>query len=103
MVIARAREWVQCQAMGTYVGTATLLDQQDGTQADVRVSLAAADNFGDRWFGTVQGLTGEGLTLDGHEVLVELPAGTRSRARVVIDLTGKEPVVRLIGTGRAPV
>lgn len=89
--------------MGTYVGTATLLDQQDGTQADVRVSLAAADNFGERWFGTVQGLTGEGLTLDGHEVIVELPAGTRSRAKVMIDLTGKEPVVRLIGTGRAPV
>ena len=87
--------------MGTYVGAAALLDEQDAKLADVRVTLARADVDGERWFGSVQGL--EGIDLDGHDVIVELPAGFRGQARVEIDLTGDAPVVRLVGTGPAPI
>ena len=41
--------------------------------------------------------------LDGREVFVELPVGVRGKARVVIDLTGAQPLVRLVGSGPAPV
>lgn len=88
--------------VGAYVGTAVLLDDHDDKLADVRVSLASADAAGDRWFGSVQGLA-EDLKLDGTDVFVELPAGNRGKARVVIDLTGAEPLVRLVGNGPAPI
>jgi hypothetical protein len=87
--------------VGTYVGAASLLDERDGKRADVRVTLARADVDGERWFGSVQGL--EGTDLDGQDVVVELPAGFSGHARVVIDLTGDAPLVRLVGTGPAPV
>ena len=88
------------RGMGAYVGVASLLDGNDAKVADVRVTLSAADV--DHWFGTVQGLD-ESLDLDGRDVVVELPAGVRGRARVVIDLTGEVPIVRLVGTGASPV
>jgi hypothetical protein len=88
--------------VGSYVGTAVLLDDHNDKVADVRVSLARADADGDRWFGSVQGLDPE-LDLDGHDVFVELPVGSKGRAKVVIDLTGAEPLIRLVGTGPAPV
>lgn len=87
--------------MGTYVGAASLLDEGAGTIA-VRVTLARADVDGERWFGSVQGLE-EHLELDGHDVVVQLPTGARGTANVVIDLTGDEPHVRLVGTGPSPV
>lgn len=86
--------------MGTYVGAASLLDADDSKVADVRVTLSAADV--DHWFGTVQGLD-ERLQLHGLDVTVELPAGVRGQARLVIDITGDAPLVRLVGTGTSPV
>jgi hypothetical protein len=103
MVIACGRDFVHCQGMGTYVGSATLTDEHEGTLAEVTVTLATADALGERWFGSVQGLAGNGTAIDGREVVVALPSGISGKARVVIDLTGPEPVVQLVGTGRAPV
>jgi hypothetical protein len=89
--------------MGTYVGSATLTDEHDGTLAEVKVTLATADALGEHWFGSVQGLDVDGTEINGHEVVVSLPSGISGTAKVVIDLTGSEPLVRLVGTGRAPV
>lgn len=89
--------------MGSYVGTAVLRGDNDDKLADVRVTLARADVSGDRWFGSVQGLDPTIPDLDGLEVVVELPAGLRGRARVVLDITGDVPLVRLVGMGAAPV
>jgi hypothetical protein len=89
--------------MGTYVGSATLLDEGDGTVVDVRVALSTADPFGEKWFASVEGLADVGADFDGRDVLVSLPAGTKARARVVVDITGDEPVIRLVGTSRSPV
>jgi hypothetical protein len=88
--------------VGSYVGAAVLLDDHNAKLADVQVSLATADATGERWFGSVQGLDGH-PELDGHEVTIELPAGLTGKAKVVIDLTGAEPLIRLIGSGPAPV
>ena len=88
--------------MGTYVGIAELLDHDDAKLADVRVTLARADAEGEHWFGAVEGLD-DHLELDGQDVIVQLPVGSRGHARVVIDLTGDVPVVRLVGSGPAPV
>jgi hypothetical protein len=88
--------------VGSYVGSAVLLDGHNDKLADVQVSLATADATGERWFGSVQGLVGH-PELDGHEVIIELPAGLTGKAKVVIDLTGPEPLIRLIGSGPAPV
>jgi len=101
-LLCRERWDAYDQRVGAYVGTAVLLDDHDAKLADVRVSLASADAAGDRWFGSVQGLA-EDLKLDGTDVFVELPAGNRGKARVVIDLTGAEPLVRLVGNGPAPI
>jgi hypothetical protein len=85
--------------MGAYVGAVTLVATATPRQLDgVEVTLAAAD---DRWFGTVQA-GGTGL-LDGETVVVRLPSGLEGTARVVIDLTGPEPLIRLRGVGRAPL
>ena len=88
--------------MGSYVGSAVLRNGHNNKVADVQVSLATADATGERWFGSVQGLEGHN-ELDGREVTIELPAGLTGRAKVVIDLTGPEPLIRLIGNGPAPV
>jgi hypothetical protein len=88
--------------MGTYVGVASLLDQHDDKLADVRVTLATADAEGVRWFGSMPNDDAI-IDLDGQEVIIELPAGTRGRAVIEIDLTGDEPRVRLVGSGPAPV
>jgi hypothetical protein len=90
------------RAVGSYVGAAVLLDDHNAKLADVQVSLATADAAGERWFGSVQGLEGHG-ELNGADVVIELPAGLTGKAKVVIDLTGDEPLIRLIGSGPAPV
>jgi hypothetical protein len=90
-------------AVGTYVGAASLRDANYVNLADVRVTLARADADGEAWYGSVQGLGDEQLVIDGQDVIVELPAGFRGRARVVIDLTGDVALVRLVGTGPAPI
>lgn len=87
--------------MGTYVGTASLVDDETRT-FDVRVSLASADADGTRWFGSVQGLE-EHPELDGKDVIVELPTGARGRANVVIDLTEDVPHIRLVGAAPSPI
>jgi hypothetical protein len=87
--------------MGAYVGSAVLLDSHQEKLADVQVSLASASAEGDRWFGSVQGDIA--LLDDGAEVLVELPAGMRGRARLWIDLTVDPPVIRLSGSGASPI
>src|SRR5687768_8114211 len=86
---------------GTYVGSASLIDLRDGTGAEVTVTLARASSDGSRWFGSVQGL--DNFDLDGQDVDVRLPTGTHSRAQVMIDLTGDIPLVRLVGSGPAPI
>jgi hypothetical protein len=88
--------------VGSYFGAAVLFDEEHTKLADVQVSLATADAAGERWFGSVQGLEGHG-ELNGTEVVIELPAGLTGKAKVVIDLTGEEPLIRLIGSGPAPV
>jgi hypothetical protein len=85
--------------VGTYVGNVTLVPQRDGRERDdIEVTLAATD---DRWFGTVQG--GVVDLLHGDLVVVRLPDGLEGTARVVIDLTGPEPTIRLRGVGRPPL
>ena len=88
--------------MGAYDGKAALIDQEHGRLDDVHVSLATADPMGEKWFGTVRGEFGH-PELDGHDVIIELPAGMSGKVKVQIDLTRDDPVVRLIGSGPAPV
>lgn len=88
--------------MGSYVGSASLVKVDGSHVADVRVSLSTADAAGERWFGYVDAPDDAVATLDGLEVVLELPSGTCSRARVVIDLTAEEPLVRLVGRGIVP-
>lgn len=90
------------RGVGTYNGVASLLDEHDAKLADVQLTLASTDNTGLRWFGSVRNDENV-IDLDGHEVVIQLPAGTRGRATVEIDLTGDEPLIRLVGTGPAPV
>lgn len=87
--------------MGTYVGSASLVDDETGT-FEVRVSLASADPDGTRWFGSVQGLE-EHPELDGKDVIIELPTGARGRANIVIDITEDVPHIRLVGTAPSPI
>ena len=86
---------------GSYVGTASLVDQLDGLHSDVTVTLARADAEGTRWFGSVQGLAD--LERDGHDVVIELPNGARGKGRLEIDLTGDVARVRIVGAGPAPI
>src|SRR5687768_7074617 len=102
MVLACRPHPMHPHAMGTYVGSATLLDEGDGTVIDVRVSLSTADARGERWFASVEGFDVD-LEDNGRDVVVSLPAGTQARARLVVDITGDDPVVRLVGTSRSPV
>lgn len=87
--------------VGTYNGVASLLDEHDAKLVDVRLTLATADDAGLRWFGSTNDQAV--IDLNGHEVTIELPAGTRGRAMVDIDLSGDEPRIRLVGSGPAPV
>ncbi len=85
--------------MGTYVGSVTLVAERDSRErANVEVTLAATD---DRWFGTVQ--SGVDDLVQGEMVVIRLPDGLEGTARVVIDLTGPEPTIRLRGVGRPPL
>ena len=86
--------------MGTYVGTATILDE-DVRLGEVRVTLGTPDEFADRWVGVVQGI--DAIDLDGREVVIELPSGQLGKARVEIDLTRDDPVIRLVGTSPSPI
>ena len=89
------------RGVGTYVGSASLVDAETGT-FDVRVTLASADASGTKWFGSVQGLDAA-ADLDGHEVIVQLPTGATGRANVMIDLTEDVPHIRLVGSGHSPI
>jgi hypothetical protein len=71
-------------------------DRRERTQ--VEVTLAATE---ERWFGTVQ--SGVDDLVQGELVVVRLPDGLEGTARVLIDLTGPEPTIRLRGVGRPPL
>lgn len=87
--------------VGTYTGSAVLLDEQQREISVAQVSLATTDLVEGGWRGYAYGID---LTAqDGHEIVVELPHGTSGRARVVIDLTADEPIVRLVGLGAGPI
>jgi hypothetical protein len=89
-------------AVGTYNGVASLLDEHDAKLADVQLTLATTDDTGLRWFGSVRN-NDTMIDLNGQEVVIQLPAGTRGTATVEIDVTGDEPGIRLVGSGPAPV
>ena len=88
--------------MGTYSGAASLKDaEQHPIDGDVTVSLATTDLMDGGWRGYAYGID---LTArDGEEIFVELPHGTSGKARVVIDLTGTQPLARLEGIEGDPV
>ena len=88
--------------MGVYSGAATLRDRDDrAIDGDITVTLATTDLTEGGWRGYAYGID---LTArDGEEVVIELPHGTSGRARVVIDLTGDEPLTRLLGVDGEPV
>jgi hypothetical protein len=88
--------------VGVYSGAATLRDQnQEPIDGDVTVSLATTDLMDGGWRGYAYGID---LTArDGEEIFVELPHGTSGKARVVIDLTGDQPLTRLVGIEGDPV
>ena len=88
--------------MGTFNGVASLLDEHDAKLLDVHMSLASADAEGTRWFGSVNDAEAV-IDLNGRDVIIELPSGTRGRAHVEIDLTVDAPTVRLVGSGSSPV
>lgn len=85
--------------MSSYVGAVTLVAERDPREhPGVEVTLASID---DRWFGTIQrGIDG---LADGDLVTLRLPDGLEGTARVIIDLTGPDPHVRLHGMGRSPL
>ena len=87
--------------MGTYVGAAVLLDADDSQIGSAQVSLATIDVSDGTWQGYAHGI--DPALLEGREITVTLPTGTKGRARVVIDLTGANPVIRLIGIGPGPL
>lgn len=87
--------------MGTYVGSAKLLDPAGTELADVSVSLASTGDLGEKWYGTVQGEVSP--EVNGQEVIVLLPSGIDAMANITIDLTGPEPVIRLRGSGPGPI
>lgn len=83
------------------MGSAILLDENDQQIAAANVSLASIDVTDGTWQGYAHGV--DPAMLEGREITVSLPTGTTGRARVVVDLTGREPVIRLIGVGRGPL
>lgn len=90
------------RGVGTYNGVASLLDEHDAKLLDVQLSLSRADAEGTRWFGSVRDAQAV-IDLNGRDVIIELPSGTRGRAHVEIDLTNDDPRVRLVGSGSSPV
>ncbi len=88
--------------MATFVGRVTVLDEQLGPIGTVGATLATTGETGGAWFGLLPtGLAG--LVSNGDRVWVQLPNGLQGEARVIVDLTGAEPVIRLRGVGRAPL
>ena len=87
--------------MATYVGSAVLLDADDVQIGSAQVSLATIDVSAGTWQGYAHGI--DPALLQGREVIVTLPTGTKGRARVVVDLTAEKPVIRLIGIGPGPL
>jgi hypothetical protein len=83
--------------VGTYVGSAVLLDENEEQIACAEVSLASINVSDGTWQGYVHGVDA-GL-LDGREITVALPGGTKGHARVIVDLTGSSPIIRLKGVG----
>jgi hypothetical protein len=89
--------------VGTYSGVASLLDEHDAKLADVQLTLATTDSSGAVWFGSVRN-DDTVIDLNGHDVVIQLPTGTRGHATVQIVLTdGEAPRIRLFGCGPAPV
>jgi len=88
--------------VGVYSGAATLrAGDQQVIDGEITVSLATTDLVEGGWRGYAYGID---LTArDGEEIFVELPHGTSGRARIVIDLTGPQPLTRLVGIEGDPV
>ena len=87
--------------VNTYVGEALLLDELESELGEAQVSLATIDATTGSWRGYAHGL--DASLLDGREVWVRLPGGLSGKARVVLDLTGAEPIVTLVGVGPGPI
>ena len=87
--------------MGTYVGSAVLLDENEEQIASAEVSLASIDVTDGTWQGYVHGVDAD--LLEGREITVALPGGTKGHAQVIVDLTGTSPIIRLKGVGRGPL
>jgi hypothetical protein len=87
--------------VATYVGSAELLDGDDQHVLSAQVSLASIDVTDGSWQGYAHGI--DAADLDGHDVTVSLPNGTTGRARVIVDLTGDTPIIRLKGIGPGPI
>jgi hypothetical protein len=81
--------------VGTYVGSAILLDDRDVEIASANVSLATVNLIDGTWQGYVHGIDASALA--GREVMVMLPSGLHARARVVVDIPGERSPVRLVG------
>lgn len=87
--------------VGTYVGSAVLLDENQHEITSAQVSLATIDVTDGTWQGYAHGI--DPSILADREVTVALPGGTTGQARVQVDLTGASPVIRLVGVGRGPL
>ena len=87
--------------MGTYVGSAVLLDENEQQITNAEVSLASINVSDGTWQGYVHGI--DASALDGREVTVALPGGTKGHAKVIVDLTGSSPIIRLKGVGPGPL
>lgn len=74
-----------------------LLDEHEQPITNAEVSLASIDVSDGTWQGYVHGVDAE--LLDGREITVALPGGTKGHAQVIVDLTGQSPVIRLKGVG----
>jgi hypothetical protein len=87
--------------VGTYVGSAVLLDEEHEQIAQAEVSLASINVSDGSWQGYVHGI--DPAALEGREITVELPGGTTGQARVIVDLTKTPAVIRLVGIGPGPL
>jgi hypothetical protein len=83
------------------VGSAVLLDEQEQQITNAQVSLASIDVTDGTWQGYVHGI--DPSTLDGREITVALPGGMTGHARVIVDITGASPIIRLVGVGPGPL
>src|SRR5262245_23458841 len=64
------------RCVGTYVGSAILLDDDEAEITAAQVSLATIDVVNGTWQGYAHGI--DASALDGQEITVSLPTGTKS-------------------------